>query len=231
MREKSKLGNRMKEYEKCFSYKLTKNQDYIIRLDGRHFHSLTRSMDKPFDKDFIEVMRELSKLLLKEVQGAKLVYVQSDEISIYITDKITNETEPYFDNKLQKIVSITASFATMHFNKLISVRYPDKAGMFDSRIFMIPEKELANYFIWRQRDWNRNSIQMLARAYYSDKECHKKGRLEMIDMVKDKNVNWENLHPRLRNGTFYYKKDGVVTTFCEKIDYDSFYKEFIENVE
>ena len=43
-------------------------------------------------------------------------------------------------------------------------------AMFDSRVFNLPESEVCNYFIWRQNDATRNSIELLGREYFSAKE-------------------------------------------------------------
>jgi tRNA(His) 5'-end guanylyltransferase len=212
------LGDRMKEYENCFKQVLTNNIDYIIRLDGRHFHTLTRGMEKPFDYFFIECMRNTASRLLKEVQGAKLVYVQSDEISIYITNKQSETAEMWFGNKLQKIISVSASFATMVFNENLSNKY-DKKGMFDSRMFAIPSNEIANYFIWRQRDWERNSVSMFCSSMYSHKDMHRKNKSQMHEMIHKKGYNWNDLDNHIKNGTFYFVKDGVLIEVTNKLDY------------
>lgn len=44
-------------------------------------------------------------------------YVQSDEISLLLTDYDTISTQPWFENNLQKLVSVSASIATLAFNR------------------------------------------------------------------------------------------------------------------
>ena len=46
------------------------------------------------------------------------------------------------------------------------------SAIFDSRVFNIPESEVCNYFIWRQQDATRNSIETLGRCYFSQKELN-----------------------------------------------------------
>lgn len=216
---KYSLGDRMKGYEFSFRHILTDNMDYIIRLDGRHFHTLTRNMDKPFDLVFIDIMREVAKHLLSEIQGAKIVYVQSDEISVYLTNKNKLEAESYFNNNLQKIVSVSASFTTMKFNELCLNKF-NKLGMFDSRIFMLPSNEIANYFIWRQRDWNKNSIQMVARSLYSQKKLDGFNGLQMKEMILEKGQNYDDLEDYLKNGSFFMKKNSEIIEINNKVNYD-----------
>ena len=64
--------------------------------------------------------------------------------------------------------------------------------MFDSRAFILPEDEVVNYFIWRQQDATRNSIQMAARTYFSHKECDNKNCKELQEMLFQKGINWND---------------------------------------
>lgn len=89
----------------------------IIRIDGKAFHTFTRGFAKPFDKFFMTAMQETAKHLCKEIVGCKLAYFQSDEISLLLTDYDTISTQPWFENNLQKLVSVSASIATLAFNR------------------------------------------------------------------------------------------------------------------
>ena len=42
----------------------------------------------------------------------------------------------------------------------------DKSAYFDSRAFNIPKEEVVNYFLFRQKDWERNSLSMYARTFF-----------------------------------------------------------------
>lgn len=199
--EKNLLGNRMKKnYEDAYRISLTRRTPVIIRLDGKAFHTLTRGCDKPFDDIFNWSMQETMKRLCQEVQGVKCAYHQSDEISLLLIDTDRLDTEAWFGNNLQKIVSISASIASLAFSNAYN-----KQGMFDSRAFNIPESEIKNYFIWRQKDWERNSLQMLAQSHYSQKKLHRKNKAAMHEMLHEKNVNWADLPPKWKNGTFMFK--------------------------
>ena len=81
------LGDRMKQnYEHRFRYGLVRRMPAIIRLDGKAFHTFTRGLERPFDGRFALVMWDTAKYLCANIQGAKCAYVQSDEISILLTD-------------------------------------------------------------------------------------------------------------------------------------------------
>lgn len=212
---KDSLGDRMKEYENVSSSKLVRRTPVIIRIDGRSFHSWTNKIKakKPFDDELISLMQETTKHLCENVQGCRFGYCQSDEISLLLVDYGTIESDAFFDNKIQKIVSIVASITTAYFNRAVLLKnfdtqiIPYPLAMFDARCFNIPKEEINNYFLFRQQDMTRNSVQMLARSLFSHKECEKKNNSELQDMMMEKhNVNWNDLETYKKRGTCVYKK-------------------------
>ncbi len=80
-------------------------------------------------------------------------------------------------------------------------------AIFDSRVFNIPKEEVCNYFIWRQLDWFRNSLQMLARTHFSHKELNEKNTSDIHEMLHQKGVNWADLEPVWKNGVFIWLKE------------------------
>ena len=113
----SDLANRMKEYEKRNQYYLQKRTPVAIRVDGRSFHTFTKGFKRPFDDILMKSMQETAKYMCENIQGAKFAYVQSDEITIILTDYDTLETDCWFNYRTDKLCSISASIATMAFNK------------------------------------------------------------------------------------------------------------------
>lgn len=117
------IGERMKSYyENRYRIGLPNKLPVIIRIDGKSFHTLTRGMKKPFDDIFIEAMQNTTLDLVKNIEGCKLGYVQSDEISLLLTNDDDIKTQPWFDNNLNKIVSVSASMATAYFNYYLTKR-------------------------------------------------------------------------------------------------------------
>lgn len=205
---KNNIGTRMKgNYEDRYRVYLTRRTPVIVRVDGKAFHTLTRKCEKPFDSNFNIVMRDTAGYLANNMQGAKVVYVQSDEISVLLTDYDDLQTDAWFDYNVQKIVSVTASMATAIFNYYLKDNFNDKVGLFDGRAFNIPKEEVANYFLWRQEDWIRNSVQMLAQAHFSHKQLHKKNQKDMLLMLEEVGVRWDELEPRWKNGIFFIKDE------------------------
>lgn len=199
---KVSIGGRMKQnYEGVFKYKLPERLPVIIRLDGKAFHTLTKRADKPFDLNFIEMMDNTALYLCKEIDGCQLAYIQSDEISLLLHNYKRLNTQSWFNNEIQKMCSISAGVASSYFTlEYYGIYEVVKYIQFDSRCFVLPEAEVCNYFIWRQKDWERNSIQMLAQSLYSHKELYKKNNLELQEMCFQKKHNWNDLDVELKRG-------------------------------
>ena len=107
--KKDELGNRIKEnYENRTRIYLPRRTYTVIRIDGKSFGTYAKGLTRPFDQGLIEDMDETACYLCKNIQGAKFGFVQSDEISILLTDFDTFTTDAWFDGNIQKIVSVAA---------------------------------------------------------------------------------------------------------------------------
>jgi len=227
MNKNDSLGDRMKEfYENRTRYVLPRKTYTIIRIDGKAFHTYTRGLERPFDIKLIEDMDETACYLCKNIQGAKFAFVQSDEISVLLTDFEKITTDAWFDGNIQKIASISASLATAKFNEL----RPNKLALFDSRVFTIPSSvEVENYFIWRQQDTVRNSISSVAQYLYSSKQLFGKNTDEMQEMCFQKGINWNDYDPKLKRGRLIIKenfeKNGAIRSKWVSIQSPTFTQE------
>lgn len=218
---------RMKEaYEKRSQTFLTRRTPVILRCDGKAFHTYLKGAKKPFDNGVMEDMDDTAIYLCQNIQGAKCAYVQSDEISILITDYDTLNTDSWFDYSVQKMTSISASLATGRFNQLrvnreLSDNWEEdefsldellddvvsnyKLAFFDSRVFNIPKEEVANYFLARQKDAVKNSIASVAQSLYSHKELYKKNQSDLQEMIFQKGINWDDYSFGEKRGRFIKK--------------------------
>ena len=115
--KRDSLGDRMKTYENVSRNYLTRRTPVIIRCDGKAFHSFTKGFDKPYDNVFNNAMADTMKYLCENIQNCVFGYTQSDEITLVLCDYKTLDTAAWFDNNIQKMVSISASLATLAFNK------------------------------------------------------------------------------------------------------------------
>lgn len=233
-------------YEDRYRIYLTRRMPVIIRVDGNAFHTFTKGLKRPFDPVFMEIMQLTCEDLCKNIQGCVGGYVQSDEISLLLVDYNTITTDAWFDYNLQKICSLAAARATMTFNRLVSETveslmvdaawchetgegdeqetlkwhdlWKDKQNraMFDARAFNIPKEEVCNYFIWRQKDATRNSIQSAGQAMFSHKELDRKSQSDIQEMLFQKGINWNDYSVPEKRGTFVKRyKYTIVNSFAE----------------
>lgn len=213
---KDALGNRMKEqYENRTRFSLPRRTYTIIRCDGKSFHTYTRKMTKPFSSALFAAMDDAAKAICKEASGVQFAYIQSDEVSVLLTDFATDRTEAWFNGNIQKIVSVSASFATAAFNlhidslNIAPTWKPERPrAHFDSRVFSIPDPiEVENYFIWRQQDWTRNSVQAVAQSLYSAKQLHGKNNTELQELIFQKGKNWNDYATVEKRGRIIRKNE------------------------
>lgn len=187
------LGNRMKAYEWEYKQVFPRKSYIIIRVDGKCFHTFTRNFDRPFDRFLTHSMSVATTFTSREMQGFLLGYTQSDEASFLITDDFLENSEPWFGNSYQKIVSVTASIFTYWFNEYLNLEL--NPAYFDARAFSIPKEDVPNYFVWRQLDWRRNWINMVARAYFSHDTLMNKNTEEVKLMLDRLGIDWSKYEP------------------------------------
>ena len=222
---KDELGERMKtQHEDRTRFSLPRRTYTIIRLDGKAFHTYTKGLEKPFDDALIEDMDNSIISMLPHIQGAVFAYTQSDEISVLVTDFALPTTSAWFDNNIQKMVSVSASIITAEFNRFRDLRAYKKIKIensiggigsflnpayFDSRVFTIPDRiEVLNYFIWRNQDCARNSVSMVAQSLFSHKQLQGKSTKEMQEMMfNEHNINWADYDQSKKNGRLIVKEE------------------------
>lgn len=214
MSNKDSLGDRLKGYEDAYRIHLPNKLPIIIRLDGKGWHNYLKGCDKPFDASVIHCMNDTAIYLCKNIQGVKFCYLQSDEISLLIYNS-GFESQGWFDNNIQKMVSVSSGLASSYFTSISNRIFPEtKLAQFDARCFIVPLDEIVNAFIWRQQDATRNSVQMLSRSLYSHKECNNKNISELQELCFKKGINWNNLPTSFKRGRCItkqqYQKEDVM---------------------
>lgn len=201
MADATALGDRMKAYEAAADMALPLRLPVIVRVDGKAFHTYTAKLARPWDESLAAALDQVALALCENIQGARLAYAQSDEISVLVHNYARLATMPWLSNRVQKMASVAASIAgavmTAESGKVFG---ETRLAFFDARAFVLPEAEVANYFLWRQRDAERNSIQMLAQSLYSHRELHKKNNVELQELCWQKGHNWNDLPAYWRRG-------------------------------
>jgi tRNA(His) 5'-end guanylyltransferase len=140
--KKNTLGTRMKEYEAVSKNHLMRRTPVVIRLDGKAFHTFTRGLNKPFDSDFVTMMQQTMLHLCENIQGCVLGYTQSDEITLVLVDYQNRDSCAWFDNQVQKIASISASMATLYFNRELSEMLRDLEEDLAAADYSLPQAHM-----------------------------------------------------------------------------------------
>jgi len=204
--DRTALGDRMKCYEATTRHTLPRRTYTILRVDGRAFHTYLRGAAKPFDETFMTDMDRVAEALCAEITGSVFAYTQSDEISVLVTDFASEQTEPWFGGIIAKQVSISAALATAVLNE----RRPGRRALFDARAFTISDPvEVANYFLWRQRDAVSNSISMAAQAHFPHKRLHGVNSGGMQELLwAEAGVNWNDYPDGCKRGRVTARRTG-----------------------
>ncbi len=153
MAQNADSGARLKQFEAYSSLRILPEIPFALRLDGRCFTSLTEKMqyEHPYDSKFKDAMVATARGMMEEF-GAKVAYLQSDEISLLFGKRFD-----LFHREVEKIDSITASYAGSCFTQTAAIK--DQIATFDSRIIVLPQDELIiDYFHWRHVDAVRNAL-------------------------------------------------------------------------
>jgi tRNA(His) guanylyltransferase len=213
------LSERMKQYERCSDYSLIQRIPIIVRIDGKGFSSLTKNLSKPFCPIFQRIMFETMLDCASKIQGLVIAYQQSDEITFILRNDQSLEAEPWYSNRTNKIISITAATATLIFNKILQkVPTLDLVGdaIFDAHISQVPDlTEACNNLIWRQQDCMRNAITSVSQHHLglkfgkktALKILNKKISVEKIQLLSEQcGIDFEEHYPSsFKRGVAVYK--------------------------
>lgn len=206
------LADRIKQYEAAFDFTLPTSSPVILRLDGHNFSRFTAQphFRRPFDQRIHDAMiNTCSDLLLNFFPRASVAYTQSDEITLVFPEGGVQ----LFNERVQKLASLAASYCSVRFNAHLEVALASDsreglksgsdvllgAAHFDARFFTVPSVEEAlNCLLWRCRgDAVRNGVGAFARTLFGQSQIHGKTTAELIEMMRrEKNVVYEEAVPK-----------------------------------
>lgn len=192
------LGNRIKTYYEDPARALLPRKTYVIvRVDGRAFHKYTAKLERPYCAPLARALDQAAVALSAAMDGFAFGFGQSDEYSFLLTDFRRDDSRMWFEGSVQKIASVSASVFTAAFAKA----YDGPMATFDARVFAIPQRgEVEKYFIWRQLDASRNSLNMLASTHYSHDELVGKSERDKHELLFAKGQNWAKYPAEFKRG-------------------------------
>lgn len=208
------LGDRMNEYEAVTtSYSLIKKIPVYARIDGRAFHTFCHGLIKPFDMDMVKVMQQTTAYLVEKTNAA-VGYVQSDEISLAWTEP----SKMPFETRLFKLESVLAAMATSAFtlyglNTSLKSKIEKMFPHFDCRVCQLPDmQELANMFMFREKDCIKNSITMVALSKLGHNKLHNKNSDDKIQMLAELGLDYDkDIDEDLRVGAYFHRENYMKT--------------------
>jgi len=157
-----KLKDRIISYLENSDHKLMARVPLVITINGRAFAKGSELLDKPYDSKFSECILSTTLKLCNEIEGALFGYQHNDEIVIIARNDQSPDTSPWYDNKIQKICSVTSSIATMHFNSCANAIELNMVSepIFSSQVYTLPNiAEAVNAMIFKQQQNFHTSVQ------------------------------------------------------------------------
>ena len=210
--EEKLLGDLYKQVEgEQGNWSFEPNEAFIIRVDGRAFHTFTNGMEKPFSPVLDACRNAAAEAVLRSMKPT-FVYHQSDELS-FVWDAVKEPaTGHIFSGRTDKIMTLVASLTSAAFIREYIKLTGDfsKTPHFDGRVaarFVGAGTEALEDAIkcvqWRENDALRNSMQMFGQSMFSHKQLNKKSVGDIYDMcLAEKGQDWFAAAPEFRRGTY-----------------------------
>jgi len=244
-----KLKDRIHSYQEASDYKLLGRLPLIICINGRGFSKGTEILDKPYCPKFSECILSTTLRLCSEIEGAVFAYQFNDEIVLIARNDQSPDSTPWYDNKIQKISSITSSIATLHFNNCVNQLGINLIGepVFTSQVFVVPNiAEAINTIIYKQQYNFHLSVQFA--CMYELLKTHDKNAIkemlsglsidEKIDLLyQECKVDFQEYPSPFRRGASCYKvpkvtENGMKNKWFVNLDIPIFTKDqsFLSNI-
>lgn len=219
----NKLKDRIEAYQSQSDLKLLPKVPLIICVNGRGFSKITQLLDKPYCNKLAECMATITLHLCTEVDGVLFGYQHNDEIVLVVRNDQHADTTPWYDNRVQKICSITAASATSHFKNCLTQVNLNLAGdaLFTSQVFMVPTiAEAINTIIYKQQHNFHTSIQFACFYELINRKYDKNAIKEMlggmsvdekIDLLKQEcQIDYNQYPVSFRRGVAFYKAPKLI---------------------
>lgn len=224
------LKERVLAYEDVSDFKLTRKLPVIINLNGRGFRKTTSVLQKPYSEEFVAVMGQTLIRLASEIEGAVLVYSFNDEISIICRNDQNLDSEAWYDNSIQKIISASASIASIALFTAAQTQNIKLLGdpVFLGKAFIVPSiTETINYLIAKQHQASHTAISMacfyeLLKKYSAEKVLRITKTLTVDEkydlLMKECDVDLQSYPLAFWRGIACYRTPKLIkTTFGDEI--------------
>lgn len=229
--------DRQKSYENAYDYTIINRLPIIIRCDARNFTKISKQVEHPFDQQVFDLFAKTLFHTITDMDGAVFGFHFNDEFTFILKNV---EDQCWYQNKIQKLASITASICSTYFLKNSLAEGPDLDGdaIFDAKVFAVPSfNEAVNNIILRQQECmlhaiNRAAYDELIKIYGKEKTIkllYGKKSEEKIDLLQNEcDIIFNEYYPSaFRRGLAAYKvpkiihsKEGDITRNKWALDYE-----------
>lgn len=158
------------------------NTYMVVRIDGKGFHRFSEQhgFAKPNDPNALELMNKAAFYVMESLRpDISLAFGESDEYSFLLRKSCT-----LYKRRQSKIVTHIVSLFTSSYVFFWSQYFPHQPLIappsFDGRLVVYPsEKEVRDYFSWRQADTHINNLYnttfwaLVLKGNLSEREAHK----------------------------------------------------------
>jgi tRNA(His) 5'-end guanylyltransferase len=218
------LFERHKAYEEKTDYEILPKIPVIVKVNGKGFAKLTKNISKPFDHKLSTIFNQTMFSIVKQIEGVVFAYQYSDKIILTIRNDQTNDSEPWFGNKLQKINSVISSLVTHEFlfyrNEMDNPPELDGSTIFTVHTFPVPNfDEAVNYYIYRQyrciQDAVNDTVYARLRTTYGaslQDVLEHKGTDERKELLKQEGIDFDKYPANFRFGSGCYLIPTIVKT-------------------
>jgi len=214
-----KLKDRIEIYQNNCDFKLLNRLPFIVVVNGRSFSKVTNLVDKPYCPKLAECLSSTLMKLCLEIEGSVFGYQYSDEIVIIVNGEVNDNG--WYNNRIQKITSITSSIATLHFNRCASAIELNlmSEAIFSSQVFAVPSIiEAINLLIFKQQHNFYTSIQFacfyeLLKKYDKNTIFNKLRGLNVEEkgdlLLQECGINFSNYPLAFKRGVTCFKANKI----------------------
>ena len=197
-----KIKERIEKYSSSTNLNIIPKVPVAFSLNINNFSRL--NLDKPFDTKFSDAVLCTMIKLCNEIEGCVFAYNFLDEIILISRNDQSNDTLPWYDNNVQKLASITASIASVEFNKV----YGDDI-YFNSHVFSLPNMvECSNFISSKQHQYTQKLLNNLVHDHLqiSLEESLTLTIEDKVQLLEEKDVHYNSFNSILRKGCAVYRK-------------------------
>lgn len=216
---------------------LKRNLPAVILISGEEYQKFTEKFQKPYDSIFLSSMQNTLVYMCSQIPGCIMGYTKEFDMTIIFNSPSNIETPSWYNFDINKITTLTASMATLKFNKTFEksaktyvmsgnnfdetrkftamqgyVSAIEEGALFTSKTFNIQPDQIADYLFLQQKQTIDNAVHEMGLEYFKEAELADKSSSDIQFMVFDKSgINFDSYPSEFKRGTACVKntiKDG-----------------------